>query len=443
MGADIEHPYSVTKNGLAFLSFQFNHVLSQGSRGFRGPWVSPMVWEFMIAPGSRFYVDHTFLENATPECDAAEDVVAYIHAGYRRLSAWLAEYLDKLRTSFPGEHYEVNLYASNISGLGPVPESCGSHENYQIIADDIRSFGEALVGYFVSDVPLYGAGRLRHDGEFELSQRAGFFTQTFSKNTMKDRGIINLRDEPHATGSKRFHVIARDNSINPELDILKRKDLQVLLTMREEGQLRGLMPEDPPRALQAISLNPGTPVPVHGRGLMTAVEMAHHYYEQQMSYLTRPRNQDLADGFLPWIKLKGEHLKRLGHSLDPDNHCWKLDWATRQVILDQYRARGLSGRELYTRDIQLQKINGQDSGWVKLMRRYQLDEAAVQRALAGPPATTRARARAELLQKYGSGVHQAGWDWINTEAGQFLLPDPLDPTIPDVAPVWTNMRLVS
>ena len=51
---------------------------------------------------------------------------------------------------------------------------------------------------------------------FQISQRADFFSELVSIDTMNRRPLINTRDEPHADPSRfrRFHVIVGDSNLS-------------------------------------------------------------------------------------------------------------------------------------------------------------------------------------------------------------------------------------
>ena len=75
-----------------------------------------------------------------------------------------------------------------------------------------------------------GAGKYGWESEdrflqagFQLSQRSDFFRALQGVETMRDRPLINTRDEPHADPSKyrRFHVIVGDANLSRYATYLK------------------------------------------------------------------------------------------------------------------------------------------------------------------------------------------------------------------------------
>jgi len=162
----------------------------------------------ILSNGGRFYNDHVHPEYATPECFSAQECSLQSLAG---------EYL----TWQTGEKYqaetdrEVTIYKNNTDFHG---STYGTHESY--LAP--RSLGwenvmRHLLPVFVSRQILSGAGKVGSENKrdpinFQLSQRADFFEDLASVNTLWRRPVFNTRDEPHGDSGlwMRIHVITPD-----------------------------------------------------------------------------------------------------------------------------------------------------------------------------------------------------------------------------------------
>ena len=93
------------------------------------------------------------------------------------------------------------------------------------------AFADVLAGllpFFATRILYAGAGKIgmepRGDkGVYQLSQRADFFTEEASVDTLHRRPIVNTRDEPHADPRqwRRLHVICGDANMSEYATALK------------------------------------------------------------------------------------------------------------------------------------------------------------------------------------------------------------------------------
>ncbi|HAB17104.1 MAG TPA: peptidase, partial [Verrucomicrobiales bacterium] len=163
--------------------------------------------DLVLANGARFYNDHAHPEYCTPECSTLDELIAHDRAGERLVMA-CAAHLNQQR----GER--LLLYKNNTDFRG---HSYGCHENYLLP----RRLGwntlvRGIEAFLVTRQIFAGAGKFGWEEEdrfvgpgFQISQRADFFSELQSVDTMQRRPLINTRDEPHANPRqwRRFHVI--------------------------------------------------------------------------------------------------------------------------------------------------------------------------------------------------------------------------------------------
>jgi len=181
----------------------------------------------VLVNGARLYNDHGHPEYATPECRRLRDLVAHDKAGERIVLA-AAQALSATRRPAsrgrPGEdeerpfNGEVSIYKNNTDFHGM---SYGCHEGYLVPREvPFEALFRGVLPFFVTRQIFAGAGKVgvetsgpfAEQCQFQLSQRADFFTEEASVDTLHRRPIVNTRDEPHADPRKyrRFHVIVGD-----------------------------------------------------------------------------------------------------------------------------------------------------------------------------------------------------------------------------------------
>src|ERR1700735_795369 len=177
--------------------------------------------DLVLGNGARFYNDHAHPEYCTPECSTLEELVAQDRAGERILMA-CAQQLTAQRG------VAVRLYKNNTDFRG---HSYGCHENYLLPRSlPWAQLAQGVQAFLVTRQIFAGAGKFGVEEEdnfltpdFQISQRADFFSELQSVDTMQRRPIVNTRDEPHANPRlyRRFHVIIGDANMSPFATRLK------------------------------------------------------------------------------------------------------------------------------------------------------------------------------------------------------------------------------
>ena len=215
-------------------------------------------YEFALN-GSRIYDDAEHYEVSTPVYRTPLDAVIYDKVG--EVYAYFGMQAARQR------HGKVLTYKNNISTIrsarGDVFESVAWGTHYNISLDravcnvDIWSNVEkALIPYMITRILVMGGGEyvackrgtfyfepphssrlVGESASFVISPRAAFIKQFSTFDTTLERGILNLRDEPHSNPAKywRLHDINHEAARN-EFHVYVRDCMQVLfLTAFERG----------------------------------------------------------------------------------------------------------------------------------------------------------------------------------------------------------------
>src|SRR5690606_12430644 len=161
-----------------------------------------------------------------------------------------------------GSDNRVRLYKNNTDFLG---HSYGCHENYLLPRSVPWAHLAETMQAFLATRQIYGgAGKCGWEAEgrvlergCQLAQRSALFWSLQGVETMRDRPLINTRDEPHAdvTKYRRFHVIVGDANLSPFATYLKVGTTALVLRAIAAGAPIDRLPrlEDPLKALTVIS----------------------------------------------------------------------------------------------------------------------------------------------------------------------------------------------
>ena len=373
--------------------------------------------------GARFYLDTgSHPEYATPECASPNDVVIYDKAGERLLETYVQYAQRKIQDE--GLHGEVALFKNNTDFVG---NTYGCHENY--LADrtvDFTVMAERLIPFLVSRQIFTGAGKVyrRRGGTvFHLSQRARYIRKTVAETTANERGIVNTRDEPHASKDnyRRLHIIVGDSNMSEFTTYLKVGTTALVLDMIEDG----FIPPDfalrhPVEALKDISrdLTCREPVPLQNGQQYSALELQKAYLElAHRYYSSRPLSTTAADLLRRW-----EHvLTALAE--DPMQLHQEIDWVIKHHLLTAYAARSQRSPEatadrLLMLDLQYHDIRRSKGLYYLLERQGRVariaTEAQIETAMVEPPPDTRAKIRGDLIKfaNLRQIPYEIDWDYI-------------------------------
>lgn len=371
----------------------------------------------VLTNGARFYVDHAHPEYSAPEVDSPLDAVIWDKAGERVMHRAGRE------SSATGDAPELKLYKNNVDGKGA---SYGAHENYLVRRDvDFDALTLSLAPHLLSRQVYCGAGRvgLGQFGEeagFQVSQRADYIEVLTGLETTLRRGIINTRDEPHATDEewRRLHVIIGDATMSELATYLKVGTTCLVLDAIEAGiDFADLLPVDPVAAVHTISHDPTLTATV---ALPDGSELTGIGLQREILARVSALIAD-GSGRPSWATEVLAEWRGILDALEqnPMSCADRLDWPAKLRLLEGFRSReGLEWdhARLALIDVQYHDIDPDRGLYNRLvargaMRRLTTEEQ-IEAAVATPPESTRAWARGRFLAELGDRVHAAGWDHV-------------------------------
>lgn len=389
--------------------------------------------------GSRKYLDHGYLEYATPACSSTSDAVATVRAGdlmIRNATTKLEEALEKDES--------VMAVRNNIDQRGHSFGGCHvnvrmTRQGYERIFSNHHVLNGFVVPFFFTLPLICGSGRCSsEDGEdvFQIWQRGDFLHELVGLQTTYDRPLVNTRDEPLAADPEkyaRFHIISFDANRLEIAEYLKLGLLRLLCAAIDaECTDINLEPADPIAAIRSISRQPFKPIRLASNKTITALKIQRAFqaafnklYEQD---IFTGRVPDAAEILARWDQV----LTQLEQDLFTLVGC--LDWVTKYVWLEQIRcAKKLkwSSPEIRWLDIQYHCLT-HGSPDVPL-ERITTDQQIAQLISNGPP-DSRAALRGQLLSRFGSEIKIANWHYVVSPEGEiaYLLPDDPEPGFANV-----------
>lgn len=364
-----------------------------------------------LGNGARLYVDHGHPEYCTPEASSAIGAAIADRAGELVMARAAAAASERL-----GER--IRLYKNCTDGKG---RSYGHHENY-LVARELpwSTLETALPTFLVTRTTFAGAGRVglgqaSERAGFQLSQRADFFERVSGLDTTANRGILNTRDEPHATASRwrRLHVIPGDATRNPFATWLRLGATSLVLAALEAGWTPPRRLADPVAAFRAVSrdLTLTAPLPLADGGAATAVELQRDWLAGA-SAVVAP-DDDQASVLAEWAQV----LEDLDG--DASQTADRLDWTAKLGLLDAARRRGAlrwDAPRLAQLDLAWADLDDAASPYAALRRSGVLadwvSDAEAVAAASTPPSDTRAYARGRLVAEYPDAVIAATWESV-------------------------------
>lgn len=367
----------------------------------------------ILENGARFYNDHGHPEYATPECRRIVDVLAHELAG-ERIVLQAAENFKK-RTG-----RAVKIYKNNTDYHGA---SYGSHENY-LVPRSVQ-FGDLLsdlVPFLISRTVLFGAGKVGSetgpDVSFQLSQRADFFTELASVDTLYRRPIFNTRDEPHADQERwiRLHLICGDANRMPWSIAMKFGTTSLVLRLIETGVRVKWTLRDPVTAFRNASRVTVDSKIETSSGWTNGFEILEDY---RCACESEFRGSDAETD---WV------LDEWKSALEDYQRDWtrladRVDWVAKRLMLEQFcgPAERWDVSLAQSLDLEYHNLDSQESLFDALVAegrvRALIPQSRVLDAMSIPPADTRARLRAEVVRTYRKQVQAIGWRRAILSAG--------------------------
>ncbi|MGQ9524197.1 MAG: proteasome accessory factor PafA2 family protein [Armatimonadota bacterium] len=370
----------------------------------------------VLPNGARLYNDHGHPEYSTPECASVADLVAHDKAGERIVFLCAQAYSSRMGR-------RVLLYKNNTDYHGM---SYGCHEDYlvprEVPFDRILA---ALLPFLVTRQIYTGAGKVgieqsssSHDGiPLQLSQRADFFTEVASIDTLHRRPIINTRDEPHATPERyrRLHVICGDANMMEFATALKVGTTSLVLSLIEDGWLPPFELADPVHSIKAISRDQTLKweVQLTGRRHTSALEVQNAYLESAQSHLAG------ASAETDWL-LDAWRAVLEGLGKDPMSLRDRLDWPAKRHMIAEFLSSVDAFGDLHTLQALDLEYHNLDPG-AGLFRAVEkgvyrvVSDDDILTAMRQPPSDTRAYLRGLCVTRFGSLVRSVTWSRLSLD----------------------------
>lgn len=370
----------------------------------------------VLVNGARLYNDHGHPEYATPECLSPRELVTHECAGEQIVLACARAYAEAAGVP-------VRLYKNNTDFHGM---SYGAHESYLMARSvPFQQIVSALLPFFVTR-PIYaGAGKVGVEPHgpaiFQLSQRADFFTEDVSVDTLHRRPIINSRDEPHADPRlhRRLHVICGDANMSPYAAWLKTGATALVLGLVERGWQPPYGVRRPVEALRRLSRDQSLRWPVEstdGREV-PAVEIQRLYLDAVVS-AGLAGDAEYAEVAAEWARV----LDTL--ESDPLSLADCLDWAAKRQLLETFReAEGLSWNDdtLRSLDLEYHNVDPEAGLYHALAAEGAMRTLVSQEEVAGamecPPAETRAAVRGACVRRFAPDIRAVTWSRLVIGSG--------------------------
>jgi len=412
--------------------------------------------------GGRLYVDAvgSHLEYATAECRNLKDLVANDRAGQRVIVRALRE----LNLSDV-----ISVYNNSVDHFGG--HTFGCHENYLVRADDqllndsIHLFYPFLVtrqifagvgrvgGHILSangSRPSYGemmanpvdyiwvsnVYSVRPDDSvrFQLSQRADHIIKTIASRVRFNRALINPKWEHYYShdGMTRLHLLFGESNQNEFAYALKVGTTCLVLRLLEEGRVPDrLILAQPLIALREVSRDPDYQwyVDLLDGSTVRAIDLQREFLRLAQSYRGETADVD-------WTLDQWEQVLN-GLESDPMAMGDRIDWVTKRQIVEQYMTEeklDWNDDALHSIDLEYHNIDPELSlfhAWQQMGNtRRLISDVDIVSAMTDPPADTRAKARARLVErvlKDKSRFYHFDWNGVALERNQYVeLSDPFD-----------------
>lgn len=364
--------------------------------------------------GARLYQDHGHPEYATPECRSVCDLVAHDQAGQRVLWRCAQAYQNN-------SGKRARLYKNNVDFHGM---SYGAHENYLVRRDvPFEALSQVMLPFLVTRIVYAGAGKVGVEGhwnrrpQFQLSQRADFFSTVCSVDTLHRRPLLNTRDEPHAQQRLycRLHVISGDANLCELATALKVGTTALVLDLLESGWTPPVCLKCPVDAIKALSRDLEHPLALDDGHTSTGVELQRTYLAAaQAQFSGRDEETD-------WVLAQWEDVLE-GLSSDPTRLRDRLDWVAKRALLSDFlNAEGLRFDEadpelLQSLDLAYHDLDPQAGLFAGLVEQGRVQtlvsEEAIAYALEHGPRDTRACARGLCVAQLREHIEAITWSRV-------------------------------
>ncbi len=379
--------------------------------------------DHVLVNGARLYNDHGHPEYSTPECHSLRDLVTHDKAGERVVLACAQARMEHKGVG------RVQIFKNNTDFHG---SSYGTHENYLVKRD--TPFADLLGGllpFFATRIIYAGQGKMGVEPQnspiFQLSQRADFFTEDASVDTLYRRPLVNTRDEPHADARewRRLHVICGDANMSEYATALKIGTTYLVTSLLETGWKPGLRLKNAVQAIKDISRDQTFRwlADTDERGTISAVDIQRVYLQAAKEHLSG-RGADTEWTLTEWESTL-DTLER-----DPLALGHKLDWVAKRNLLTDYMEAeniGWSDDTLPSFDLAYSNVDPDESLYYALEQAGDMvrltTDTEIDAAMTQAPANTRAAIRGALVSRFSESIGAAGWNRVvlRTESESWLV----------------------
>jgi len=284
-----------------------------------------------LTNGARLYVDHGgHPEYATPECTDPWDVVRHVLAG--------EQILRQLASRLVGSGCGIDrivLLKTNVD-YSDSSVTWGCHESF-LHRGEAQVLHDQLLPHLVSRIVYTGAGGFdpsANSVRFLLSPRSVHLRHVSSEHSVRERGICHRKNEPHASGYGRLHLLCGESLCSQRAMLLRTGTTALIVALADGGIAPGSKVKltDPLGALRAFAAD--TRLVGHARGvdgrMLRAVDIQRHYLEMAL------RHVDAA--FMPsWTS---DICSQWGAVLDAleggdESLARSLDWRIKLAVFDR------------------------------------------------------------------------------------------------------------
>ncbi len=411
--------------------------------------------------GARMYIDAvgSHLEYATAECRELKDLVANDRAGQRQIVRAIKEL---------GLEDIVSVYNNSVDHFGG--HTFGCHENYLVRGDDdfLNVSIHTLYPFLVTRQIFAGVGRVGghilttntakpsyqdvmdhpvdyiwvsqvygvvpdDSVKFQLSQRADHILKTIATRVRFNRALINPKWEHFYSheGMTRLHFLFGESNQNEFAYALKvGTTLLVLRLVEDDAVPPRLMMASPIHALRDVSrdetyrwmvtLADGTEI--------SAIDLQREYLALAECYRGESIQTDWT--LNEWARILDDLEK------DPLACGDRVDWVAKLKIVEEYRAEeGLDWDDdaLHSVDLEYHNIDPDASlfhAWQGMGNTKRiLNDIDIISAMTDPPQNTRAKGRAQLVEKVigRKGPRFYLFDWNGVALDRHTYVEMLDP----------------
>lgn len=370
----------------------------------------------VLPNGARFYHDHGHPEYSTPECRSLRDLISHDKAGERIVWEAAQAYAQKTGRV-------VSVFKNNIDYHSM---SYGCHENYLVQrALPFEHLIAGLTPFLVTRILFAGAGRVGSESDsqvdFQLSQRADFFTELCSVDTLHRRPLINTRDEPHADAKhhRRLHVICGDANLSEYATALKVGTTALVLAMLEVGYGPPGTVKNPVKTLQSLSRDASRRwlVELEEEGTISAIELQRLYLRAAQELLWG-RDEETNWVLREWESVLDDLERNYTRCAD------RLDWVAKHQLLQAFiESENLRWQDeiVCSLDLEYHNIDPQRGLFYELQRqgavRRWVSDHEIEQARERPPRETRAWVRGLCVQKFSDSIVALNWGQIHLRDG--------------------------